>query len=77
MSLDEKDLVYAESARCICGAGLAYKRGLDYWDCSEILLGRAIPRGNKGSVQHTAKLPFIFYEIRTENQPGAGTTRPK
>lgn len=75
-------LVYAATARCPCGAGLAYdKKGESgrpiegYWDCSAILLGEAIPSGEPGSVQHTARLPFVFYEIKGENQPSAnGTT---
>lgn len=75
-------LVFAATARCACGAGLAYERGADpfkgYWDCSAILLGEAIPTGEPGSVQHTAKLPFIFWEIKGEGQPSAdgATTRP-
>lgn len=74
-------LVYAASARCPCGAGLAYNRLVDPmengWDCSAILLGEAIPSGQPGSVTHTAVLPFVFWEIRSEVQPGAGTTRPQ
>ena len=80
----EKRLVYAAQARCPCGAGLAHwqgDRGVfsaeggsgGYWDCSAILLGTADP-----DVQHTAKLPFVFYEIKSEHQPSArgATTRP-
>lgn len=80
-----KQLVYAAHNRCPCGAGLAYDpHGGDknsvfkfphngYWDCSAILLGTA----DKG-VQHTAQLPFAFYEILSECQPSArgATTRP-
>lgn len=49
-----------------------------YWDCSAILLGTATPKGQPGSVQHTGKLPFAFYEIKSEEQPSAcgATTRP-
>lgn len=79
-------LVYAAYNRCPCGAGLAYDPlGEDegsvfngplsnYWDCSAILLGNA-----KKDVQHTGKLPFAFYEIKSEQQPSANgaTTRPK
>jgi len=67
------ELVYAAYDRCPCGAGLAYiPNGPRNWDCSKILLGTA----DKG-VTHTAKLPFVFYEIKSENQPSAGgaTTR--
>lgn len=92
-------LCYAATARCKCGAGLAYdpfgasggypeqgendspfRGGLSgYWDCSAILLGTAIPKGQPGSVQHEDQLPFAFYEIKSENQPSAhgATTRPK
>jgi hypothetical protein len=71
-------LVYAATSRCPCGAGLAYASGDDAWDCSAILLGEAIPTGQPDAVQHTAKLPFVFYEIKSENQPSANgaTTRP-
>lgn len=76
-SLSASDLVYAAFTRCPCGKGLAYPKDSDpfkgYWDCSGILLGDADP-----TVQHTAKLPFVFYEIKGENQPSAqgATTRP-
>jgi hypothetical protein len=81
------NLVYAATKRCPCGAGLAYEKDGEsgvpisgYWDCSAILLGEAIPSGAPGSVQHTARLPFVFYEIKGENQPSARergeTTRP-
>lgn len=76
-------LVYAAYSRCPCGAGLAYDpaaegegvfKGPDSWDCSAIILGIA-DRGR----QHTAKLPFAFYEVKAEKQPSANgaTTRPK
>jgi hypothetical protein len=81
----EKHLVYAATSRCPCGAGLAYNPDgpsgqihSGYWDCSDILLGRAIPFGEPGAVQHEARLPFVFYEIKSEHQPSArgATTRP-
>jgi hypothetical protein len=79
-------LVYAAYNRCPCGAGLAHDPAYEdpesvfrgplsgFWDCSAILLGTA----DKG-VTHTGKLPFAFYEIKSEQQPSAGgaTTRPK
>lgn len=72
-------LIYAATKRCPCGAGLAYTPGdpSGAWDCSAILLGEAIPIHQPGAVQHTAKLPFVFYEILSENQPSAdgATTR--
>jgi len=84
-------LVYAAVSRCPCGAGLAYDPAGEVggedgpfhkpnaWDCSAILLGTAIPKGQPGAVQHTGVLPFAFYEIKSENQPSArgATTRPK
>ncbi len=82
----EDDLTYAATSRCPCGAGLAYG-GMcieppfkipSYWDCSDILLGRAVPSGQPGAVTHTDRLPFSFYEIKSEGQPSArgATTRP-
>lgn len=74
------DLTYAATARCPCGAGLAYPSNVNpldgYWDCSAILLGTAVPSGQPGSVTHIAQLPFIFWEIKSERQPGRSTTRP-
>ncbi len=62
-------LVYSASARCPCGAGLAYPAHCGTggaWDCSAILLGTADP-----NVEHTDKLPFAFYEVKSEVQPSA------
>ena len=72
----EMDLVYAAYNRCPCGAGLAYPRNCGvrhYWDCSAILTGKADVK-----VEHTAQLPFMFYEVKSEGQPSAygATTRP-
>lgn len=71
-------MIYSATARCPCGAGLAYESGADSWDCSDILTGRAIPSGQPGSKKHTVRLPFAFYEVKSENQPSANgaTTRP-
>jgi hypothetical protein len=80
------NLVYAATSRCPCGAGLAYDRDGEsgkpiqgYWDCSAILLDEAIPSGQSGALQHTGRLPFAFYEIKSEEQPSAEgtTTRPR
>lgn len=89
MAVKEKDLTYAATARCPCGAGLAYVTKADHrinsgdphgghWDCSAIILGEAIPSGQPGAVKHEARLPFTFYEIKSEGQPSArgATTRP-
>lgn len=81
-------LVYAATARCPCGAGLAYdpahenepgyKPGSGSWDCSAIILGTAIPSGQPGAVTHTDRLPFAFSKVKCEGQPSANgaTTRP-
>ncbi len=77
-------LVYAAHNRCPCGAGLAYDPCFEdsesvfkgplsgYWDCSAILLGNA-----DQTKKHTGKLPFAFYEVKSEDQPSArgATTR--
>lgn len=84
-ALTEADLIYSATVRCPCGAGVAYWRGAKaytetgYWDCSDILLGRAIPQGQDGAKTHTGRLPFVFYDIKSENQPSAfgRTTRPE
>lgn len=78
----DKHLVYAATARCLCGAGMAYPKGMGprgHWDCSDILTGSAIPSGQPGATRHEAQLPFVFYEIKSETQPSANgaTTRPK
>lgn len=79
----DAELRYAATARCSCGAGLAYP-AFEYnmhgaWDCADILTGRAIPSGQPGAVTHTDRLPFAFYEIKSEDQPSANgtTTRPR
>lgn len=81
MKLQAQDsLVYAAYYRCPCGAGMAYvKDGGTAWDCSDILTGDAVPSGHPGAVTHTAALPFVFWEIKSELQPSAfgATTRRK
>lgn len=80
----DDELVYAAFARCPCGAGIAHWTkaapfgDTAFWDCSDILTGRATPKSQEGSVQHTARLPFAFYEIKSERQPSArgASTRP-
>jgi hypothetical protein len=65
----ESELRFALLNLCPCGARLAYPKGASrdgYWDCADILMGKAIPSGQEGSVQHTAALPFVFYEIKGE-----------
>lgn len=73
----ERALVFAAYARCrTCSAGMAYHRGIGMrgaWDCSAVLTGQAADPENH---EH---LPFMFYEVKSENQPsarGATTRRP-
>ena len=74
----DDELRYAATARCSCGAGLAYPKGCPmthYWDCSAILKGTADP-----AKTHSAQLPFAFYSIISEDQKsrsGGMTTRPE
>lgn len=72
--LDE--LRFSAGARCTCGLGLAYPKdcgGFHYWSCSGVLLGTA-----DKAVKHD-QLPFMFYSVKSEDQPSAGgrTTRPE
>jgi len=84
-----EELIFAATNRCHCGAGLAYPKNIGingHWDCSDILLGLADleskrPNENYAKVEawdgnHTGELPFSFYEIKSELQPGGATTRP-
>lgn len=77
----DDELRYAATKRCPCGAGLAYPTGIGMhgsWDCSDILTGRAAHSGSPEAKTHTGRLPFAFYEIKSEDQPSADgrTTRP-
>lgn len=74
----DTDLTYAAHARCECGAGLAWAKGMQHWDCSDILTGRAIPRGHPGAKTHMSRLSFTFSKVLEETQPSArgATTRP-
>ena len=69
----DEELLYAATSRCPCGHGLAYPKDCGvshYWDCSAILKGIA-----DKNVKHTAKLPFAFYDVKSEDER-RGTTRP-
>ena len=77
----DDEIVYSATSRCYCGAGLAFPKSCSskhYWDCADILTGRAIPSGQDGSKTHTDKLPFMFWKIKSERQPSSQglTTRP-
>ena len=71
------ELRFAATLRCPCGAGMAYPVGAmnmhGTWDCSAILMGTAAIE-----VEHSPALPFMFYEVKSEDQPSADgqTTRP-
>lgn len=66
--LTQSDLVYAASARCFCGARLAYNRNLRahrVWMCSALLLEEEEPE-----TKHTDPLPYAKYKILSELQTG-------
>lgn len=78
------ELRFSAIARCFCGAGMAYPKNQNmglkgFWSCSDILLGRAIRKGQEGAKEHEGRLHFAFYEIKSEEQPSVNgqTTRPK
>lgn len=63
------ELIYAATATCNCGAGMAYPDKISIqgsWYCSKILRGLA----EKGST-HSPSLPFALYEVKSEEQPSA------
>ena len=71
----EDELIFAAFNRCPCGYGLAYPKNCTlnhYWDCAGILMDKA-----SKSIRHAARLPFMYYEIKSEDQPSANgsTTR--
>jgi len=75
-NFSEEELVYAATARCECGAGMAYPTDIDpngAWYCSDILKGVA----DKTKV-HSRPMAFYMYEVKSEHQSSAEgkTTRP-
>lgn len=80
-------LVYAATARCECGAGLAYDPagkarsdknspfvGPAQWECSNILRFVDLSADQQASVKaavHSGALPFSCYEVKSERQPSA------
>ena len=71
----DEELRYSATARCLCGAGLAYPKacGMNhYWECSSILKGVA-----DTTVPHTAQLPFMFYSIKGESEYNGSTREGK
>lgn len=82
MTYTDKELTYAATARCRCGAGLAHPLEtsaalkLAAWVCSKVLRGE-VP---EAEVQNHQKFPFAFWKIREEqsiNNRGNFTTRPE
>lgn len=78
----EDELVFAATARCTCGAGLAYPKNIGIhgsWHCSDILLGLALSSDKPDSKVHDSGYPFSFYNIKSDQQPSAEgqTTRRK
>jgi hypothetical protein len=76
--MNDTELLYAATARCQCGAGLAYP--LDHeaalrqasWKCGTVLKGESV-EGEHDS------FPFAFWKIREEtsiNNAGGYSTRP-
>ncbi|HEV8062987.1 MAG TPA: hypothetical protein VGP68_24110 [Gemmataceae bacterium] len=65
-----KRLTYAATARCICGAGLAFDpwgesgKPLGFWACSRALLGNT-------QGEHCPPIPFTSRTIMAENAAGA------
>lgn len=81
-ALTDDELIYAAYDRCECGEGMAYPKNCPlnhYWDCAGILTHRAALKGQPGARRHSARMPFTFYEVKSENQPSAAgaTTRPR
>lgn len=84
----DDELIYAAYTRCKCGAGMAYPEGISIhgaWRCSAQLKsglnGESIDDTTyrtEDGVEHTKDYPFMYYEIKSENQPSANgaTTRP-
>ena len=73
----DAELTYSATARCHCGAGLAYPGNHDAamalraWVCSRVL------RDGAAEEEHD-RFPFAFYEAKSERTPSANgaTTRP-
>lgn len=79
---DVEELTFAAFNRCKCGAGLAYPNNIGIqgsWNCSDILLGRALPGSDPNSKEHNGSFPFAYYDIKSDDQPFANghTTRPE
>lgn len=76
--LTDSGLMFAATARCRCGAGLAHPLDHDLamkqraWTCSAVLKDEV-------NIGEHDSLPFALYKVREEtsiNNPGGYTTRP-
>ena len=62
--------MFAATARCLCGAGLAFDpwgesgQPLGYWACSRVLLGAS-------AGEHCSPIPFSSRTIMAENAANA------
>lgn len=74
------ELRFAATARCTCGAGLAYHKDSHdlrgAWRCSAAMM-HVVPYDDQFAGQHE-ELPFAIYVVKSEDQPSANgaTTRP-
>lgn len=71
--ITDKRLMYSATERCTCGAGLAFTRKSDAWECSDLLRGEELP-----GTTHIGPIPFTERTIKMEAQLSANgqTTRP-
>lgn len=90
--LTDKELMYAATSRCRCGAGLAHPTdhklsiAIRAWVCSTVLKGDGIAHDQTGaafngsaSIGEHDSLPWAFFKVREEtsvNNTGGHTTRP-
>lgn len=69
---NDEELVFARDAKCPCGERLAYPKGTSpmegFWDCVGLLKRTAPPKGHPDAKTHTDRLPFIFWDIKSEDQ---------
>ncbi len=53
-------------AWCDCGAQMAQDNKNRRWDCSDILLGIAVPSGEPGALMHSDVMPYVFWKVRSD-----------
>lgn len=68
----DDELVFARDAKCPCGERLAYPKRTSpvrgFWDCVGLLKRTAPPKGHPQAKTHTDRLPFVFWDIKSEDQ---------